>query len=207
MIGSERIQGISGFLRLSVVAASILSLCLCSNNRFSTAQEDETAGRGRTSCTLSLPWDDSLVRADVPVFGVADAPDFLRFRVEYGEGADPKEWHAISVSARPQPKDPWTAGQVKWNPDSGGKGNLAVWHTGVSSYNYPGRKENLNGVYTLRLVVETESTLPLWGARLSVPSWLRRTRERWCSDPPRPQTSATTRQGAVLSSERWMGKQ
>lgn len=107
--------------------------------------------------SISLPYNGALIRANVPVFGVADAPDFKQYRVEFGEGPDPVEWRTINVSTRRHPHDPWKAGQVKWSPSAGARGNLATWDTGLTSYRYGTPKDNLNGVYTLRVVVETVS--------------------------------------------------
>jgi len=103
---------------------------------------------------LSMPYNNALVRGDVPVFGVAAGTDFDVYRVEYGAGLSPKEWHLIHVSPQPQPSDPWAAGKVTWSRDKGARGNLATWPTGLTSYDYPGQKEGVNGIHTLRLVVE-----------------------------------------------------
>lgn len=112
--------------------------------------------RADIAATLSMPYDNALVRADVPVFGVATAERFKEYRVEYGLGPAPAAWHLIARSSRPQPTDPWATGKAKWNPNIGVKGNLAVWHTGLTSYTYGTQKENLNGLYTLRLTVEDQ---------------------------------------------------
>ncbi|HRT93812.1 MAG TPA: Ig-like domain-containing protein [Planctomycetota bacterium] len=52
--------------------------------------------------------------------------------------------------------DPFTTGKVKWDPNRGASGNLGDWDTGLTSYVYGRQRENLNGVYTLRLVVEDQ---------------------------------------------------
>jgi len=41
---------------------------------------------------LSVPYQNALVRANVPVFGLAYGKDFKEYRVEYGEGSNPSEW-------------------------------------------------------------------------------------------------------------------
>ena len=73
-----------------------------------------------------MPWNNSLVRANVPVFGVASAPNFKLYRVEFGEGRKPSKWRVVKVSTRPQPHDPWAAGKVKWDPNKGAHGNLPL---------------------------------------------------------------------------------
>jgi len=130
-------------------AIAVICLCACAVGSVQAAQARPPAAG--PVAKISLPWQDSLVRADVPVFGVADAPNLKQWRLEFGEGTKPNRWEVINASARPQRVDPWTGGKVKWNPNSGAKGNLGVWHTGLSTYRYPGRTENLNGVFTLRL--------------------------------------------------------
>jgi len=99
-----------------------------------------------------------MVRGLVPVFGTARCEGFLRFRVEFGEGRQPKQWHVMRVSEKPEREDPWAAGKVRWDPDRGAKGNLADWDTGLTSYHYgyAPTQRNLNGVFTVRVVVEDE---------------------------------------------------
>jgi len=92
----------------------------------------------------------------VPVFGTAWCEGFRWFRVEFGEGRQPKRWHVMRVSETPEREDPWAAGKVKWDPDRGAKGNLADWDTGLTSYHYSyaPSKRNLIGVFAVRVVVE-----------------------------------------------------
>jgi hypothetical protein len=106
-----------------------------------------------------LPRNGFIVRGQgVPIFGVASAKDFKLYRVEYGVGRKPKEWHVIKVSTSPEPSDPWAEGRVKWDPNRGAHGNLATWDTGLTSYEHqPNPSRNLGGTCTLRLVVEDKS--------------------------------------------------
>ncbi|MBM4045804.1 MAG: hypothetical protein FJ279_11870, partial [Planctomycetes bacterium] len=95
------------------------------------------------------------MRANVPVFGVADAPEFKNYRLEFGQGKDPDQWTTIKVSSVPQREDPWAAGKVKRNPNWGAQGNLGTWETGLTGYAYAQKwKHDLLGVHTIRLVVE-----------------------------------------------------
>ena len=66
--------------------------------------------RGGPVAKISLPWHQSLVRADVPVFGLAYGPDFKRYVLEFGQGSNPTEWHPIAVSTHPRRTDPYAAG-------------------------------------------------------------------------------------------------
>lgn len=100
---------------------------------------------------IEIPYPDSIVRADVPVFGQAYGKDFKEFILDYGEEKTPKEWTIINKSDIPQSKyDP----SVLQNITSFGKtidGNLGTWKTGLDEYKYGEHPVNLSGIYTLRL--------------------------------------------------------
>ena len=91
----------------------------------------------RPSVHISFPPENSQVRANVPIFGLAYVDDFDSYALEYGEGTNPKEWTVIKRSNLPEREDPWAGGRVKWNPDWGvSEGNLGLWQTGISEYPY-----------------------------------------------------------------------
>ncbi|KPJ57987.1 MAG: hypothetical protein AMS16_00125 [Planctomycetes bacterium DG_58] len=94
---------------------------------------------------ITLPWNNSMVRAIVPVFGFAGGKNFKAYR---------QTWIPISSGTKPYNQDPWSAGKVKWDPNRGASGTLGNWRTGLSSYRYGDWRENLLGEYSLRLVVE-----------------------------------------------------
>ena len=119
-----------------------------------SAQEAVNEAQTELVAAISLPKPNSLLRADVPVFGKAHGPNFKLWRLEYGEGEDPTKWNVIKVGFKPILEDPQAQGKVKWNPNWGAHGNLADWKTGLVSYQYGTQHTNLNGVYTLRLVAE-----------------------------------------------------
>ena len=100
---------------------------------------------------IDLPGKDTLVRGDVPIFGKAYGRDFERYRVEYGEGPDPKEWVEIFASTSPQIEevniDELAIGDQTLH------GNLATWSTGLSNYVYGEHPVDLNGIYTVKLSV------------------------------------------------------
>lgn len=103
---------------------------------------------------VSFPYHEALIRANVPIYGIAWCPDFDHYRLEFGEGESPTEWILIQDSNQPEPNDPWSEGRVVWNPDWGGEGNLGNWETGLDEYPYgQAWKHNLRGLYTLRLTV------------------------------------------------------
>jgi len=104
---------------------------------------------------IHLPYESSSVRANVPIFGLAYGKIFQSYRLEFGQGRDPKEWTLIKESTEPEEHDPWAEGKVKWSKDWGVEtGNLGVWRTGLSEYTYGQHWEHdLLGPYTLRLTV------------------------------------------------------
>jgi hypothetical protein len=111
--------------------------------------------------TLSSPPDNVLVRANIPVFGTAYVPGdpngLQNWRLEYGPGRSPKEWSLIKESSEAVPTDPWASGQVKFNPNWGAHGNLTDWSVGLTAYAYATWRNNLNGIYTLRLTATSKS--------------------------------------------------
>ncbi len=110
---------------------------------------------------LSVPYDESLVRAHVPVFGLAYGKDFSGYSVEYGAGRQPTEWVTIATSTTPQMQSV-TAADLDDSFDITINGNLATWDTGLTSYIYlpshpEGHPIDLKGTYTIRLVVTGNS--------------------------------------------------
>ncbi len=106
---------------------------------------------------ISVPCEDSLVRGDVPIFGLAYGKNFKEYRVEVGQGANPTKWVTLANSHKPQEKD--TSSTVLNDPgDWSVEGNMATWDTGLKNYVYlPSHPEDhpvdLKGIYTIRLVV------------------------------------------------------
>lgn len=107
---------------------------------------------------ISLPAEGMLLRANVPIFGSVRLPRAAKlksWRLEYGLGPSPKKWILLTSGTEAIEKDPYEAGEVKWNPNKEPTGNLTNWATGLGSYGYGTWKQNLNGIYTLRLLAET----------------------------------------------------
>jgi RHS repeat-associated protein len=108
---------------------------------------------------ITVPIDGVLLRSDIPIFGVAGGTDFKEYRVEYGEGNSPTEWHLIASSTTPQPTTDVGLAQIKlMQGDMDIRGNLATWNTGLKNWVHlpwhpPEDPTDLNGVYSLRLVV------------------------------------------------------
>ena len=121
--------------------------CLC-------AVPSDGAEPGLTAA-IHFPYENSSIRANVPIFGLAYGKDFTSYRLEFGQGHEPKEWTLVDESTEPETHDPWAEGKVKWSKDWGVEtGNLGVWRTGLSEYTYGQHWEHdLLGPYTLRLTV------------------------------------------------------
>lgn len=108
---------------------------------------------------IFVPYEDALVRANVPIFGRAYGKNFKEYRVEYGQGANPTDWTVIATSDRPQSKDA-TPEDLHFyqSADLTIEGNLATWDTGLKNYVYlPSHPQDhpidFKGTYTIRLVV------------------------------------------------------
>ena len=106
---------------------------------------------------ISVPCEDSLVRANVPIFGQAHGKAFKEYRVEYGAGENPSEWFPIYTSTKTQRKE-ITSDDLDDASDLTLHGNLATWDTGLKNYVYlPSHPQDhpidLKGTYTIRLVV------------------------------------------------------
>ncbi|MEW6584309.1 MAG: RHS repeat-associated core domain-containing protein [Nitrospirota bacterium] len=107
---------------------------------------------------IKVPWIDSLLRSDIPIYGIASGKDFSRYRIEYGEGMNPATWHLIEESDKPQEKAP-DFKDISWmQGDLDLKGDLATWNTGLKNWiHLPWHPQedttDLNGIYTLRLTV------------------------------------------------------
>ena len=110
----------------------------------------------RLSGKITVPVEGALVRADVPVFGVAGGTDFSEYRVEYGKGLHPAQWVLIDRSQSPRPSTRAGIGQLRsMQGDIDIRGNLATWNTGLRNWIHlpwhpPGwiQRISLNGLYT-----------------------------------------------------------
>lgn len=103
---------------------------------------------------INVPYQDSLVRAEIPIIGSAAAQEFKEYWVEYGEGENPAEWKELNHSIN----------EIlikRRDIDSRGKGtmfgNLGTLDTGRQNFKYTYHNcingPGLNGIYTIRLRV------------------------------------------------------
>lgn len=138
-------------MRYALTTILIASIIIFSSPVFAQRSSEIKSGHAQLVARMILPAKDDLVRGDVPVFGLACGEDFKKYRVEYGEGPDPKEWIEVTTSTDPQDKDV----NIRDLPagDRTLHGNLATWNTGLSNYVYGENTVDLNGIYTLRLSV------------------------------------------------------
>jgi len=109
---------------------------------------------------IRVPWENCLLRADITIFGLACGKNFKSYWVEVGEGKNPSEWHLIESSTIPQQTCDIGLAEMKlMQGDIDIRGNLATWNTGLKNWAHlpwhpPEDNTDLNGIYTIRLVVE-----------------------------------------------------
>lgn len=102
---------------------------------------------------VEIPYPDSIVRGDIPVFGKAYGRDFKEFILDYGEGKDPKKWTIITKSDIAQKEYNTSVGIDMTSFGKTIEGNLGTWDTGLDEYKYGKHPVNLSGAHTLRLRV------------------------------------------------------
>ena len=112
-------------------------------------------GRGLTAA-IAIPSDGCLLSSDIPIYGVAGGKGFQSYRVEYGAGRDPDEWHVIAESETP--RDTFSMSQVPdlLEGDLDLRGNLATWNVGLRNWEHlpwhpASDTTDFAGVYTIRL--------------------------------------------------------
>ena len=117
----------------------------------------QTLNQDSLVAEIMIPYANSLVRGDVPVYGVAYGEDFKEYILEYGAGLNPNEWTVINRSSHPE-KDVDKLSKVRFDLVKTVPGNLGMWITGLSEYKYKDYDVDLPiGVYTLRLRVIGQS--------------------------------------------------
>ncbi|MBW2740860.1 MAG: RHS repeat-associated core domain-containing protein, partial [Deltaproteobacteria bacterium] len=123
-------------------------------------REEKVCGSDDTlMARIKAPWTNSLLRSDIPIYGISSGKAFSRYRVEYGKGSEPTEWYLMEKSNKPQAKSP-DFKNISWmQGDLDLKGNLATWNTGLKNWvHLPWHPTedptDFNGIYTIRLIVE-----------------------------------------------------
>ena len=102
---------------------------------------------------IIVPYPDSLTRGDVPVYGLACGYDFKEYVLEYGAGRNPHDWILIKRSSH-SVVDVDQLSTVNFDLVKTIPGNLGMWETGLSEYEYKSYDVDLPmGEYTLRLRV------------------------------------------------------
>ncbi len=121
-----------------------------------SAQEDVVGAKGPGPVAkIIVPYNNSLVRGDVPIWGLAYGKDFKEYVLEYGYGKNPRRWITIKRGNN-EIKDISQLSSVNFEMVKTVKGNLGVWHTGLNEYRYANYTRGLKmGDYTLRLTVFT----------------------------------------------------
>lgn len=112
---------------------------------------------------IDVPIDSSMLRSDIPIFGVAGGKHFNFYKVEYGRGFKPAKWNLIKSSEIPQNNNDVDIRSIPhMQGDVDLRGNLATWNVGLKNWEHlpwhpPEDSTDLNGVYTIRLLVEGEN--------------------------------------------------
>jgi len=102
---------------------------------------------------ITIPYRYALVRGDVPIYGMAYGPGFQGYKLEYGAGEEPVEWIFISSSST-EAKEGLGFFKIDFSLDKTIPGNLGIWDTGLSEYQYGKHLVDLPvGRYTLKLTV------------------------------------------------------
>lgn len=104
---------------------------------------------------ISGPKTDSLVRADVPIFGNAFGEGFSHYTVKYGQGLNPADWIIITNSSVEQKNDNMNIKMADARVSI--YGNLATWRVGLTAYQWGKWPVDLNGIYTIRLEVTDDN--------------------------------------------------
>ncbi len=103
---------------------------------------------------IDVPVSGALVRAQVPIFGIACGRNFKKYFIEYAKQDTPNEWVKIEESTIS--KADKTQIQDLAIGDETLHGNLATWDTGLKEYYYYDTDVDLSGSYILRLTVFDE---------------------------------------------------
>ena len=106
-----------------------------------------------------VPIRGSLLKSDIPFYGVAGGTNFFSYRLEYGEGLAPTNWILIQQSSSPENLGP-RFDDIAWmQGDLDLRGNLGTWNTGLNAWEHmpwhpAGESIDLNGIFTVRLEVQ-----------------------------------------------------
>ena len=151
----------AGFYRLMVdndwggICPTFIQLSRDSPERPTPLRMDATSSN--LVARIMIPVENALLRSDIPIYGVAGGTNFADYRVEYGEGYNPEQWHLIEASSNSQNMSP-DFGDISWmQGDLDLRGNLATWNTGLKNWEHlpwhpADDPTDFNGVYTIRLV-------------------------------------------------------
>lgn len=108
---------------------------------------------------IIIPFANSLLRSDIPIYGVAGGKCFKKYKVEYGSGKTPDTWYLIDESNIAKSKFDQSQIPSLMQGDVDLRGNLATWNTGLKNWEHlPWHSKedtiDFNGTYTIRLLVE-----------------------------------------------------
>ena len=107
---------------------------------------------------IMVPIPGSLLKSDIPFYGVAGGTNYFSYRLEYGEGLAPTNWTLINQASAPENLGP-RFDDIAWmQGDLDLRGNLGTWNTGLNNWEHlpwhPADESiDLNGIFTVRLEV------------------------------------------------------
>jgi RHS repeat-associated protein len=126
-------------------------------------QVQDSIAREAVVAKIMVPMNRCLLRSDIPIYGIAGGAEFSKYRLEYGEGCAPTKWHMINSSTSAETNCSVTMADIPlMQGDVDLRGNLGTWNTGLKNWTHlpwhaPEDATDVNGVYTIRLVVEGKS--------------------------------------------------
>lgn len=104
---------------------------------------------------VSAPRPGNLVRASVPIYGVAGGASFARYVIEAAPISAPDSWALVAEGVEPETTD--VVPENLMSGDAPIIGNLGSWPTGLTEYPYPfdpnARDLGVDGAWVLRLRV------------------------------------------------------
>ncbi len=130
---------------------------IATSARHSASRQASSIQKAQLNGRIVFPAEASLIRAEIPIFGLAFGPDFDSYTVEYGRGKAPERWQPLAHSGQPEHAARGLP-ELYTSSDYTIRGNLATWDVGLTDYvylpTYPrDHPVDLKGTYTIRLTV------------------------------------------------------
>ena len=116
----------------------------------STLYDSKVVFVNNLDAEITVPAENSLIRASIPIAGIASARDFARYVISYGKGNNPTSWTEIVDSSQ----EHMISGLAMRDNVTTVFGNLGQWNVGGDLWwGEEVLDDGLNGEYTLKLEV------------------------------------------------------